>query len=87
MKAHLLATNPEVVTGNSKLTAIDTIPRFGTKKDVAAMLQMSVRSVDNYVAAGAPCVALSKRRLRFDLQEVREWFKSQYGEQRRSATR
>ena len=57
---------------------------FGSKRDVAAMLQMSVRSVDNYVARGCPHIALSKRRLRFDLAEVRAWFKQQYGQQRRA---
>jgi hypothetical protein len=59
--------------------------RFGSKRDVAAMLQMSIRSVDNYVARGCPHIALSKRRLRFDLTEVRAWFKQQYGQQRRAA--
>ena len=47
------------------------------------MLQMSLRSVDNYLAAGCPVIMLSKRRCRFDLAEVREWFKVQYGQQRR----
>jgi len=55
---------------------------FGTKRDVAAMLQMSVRAVDNYLAAGCPVIKLSKRRCRFDLAEVRAWFKKQYGQQR-----
>ena len=73
---------PEAVTGTTKLAA-NFIP-FASKRDVAAMLQLSVRTVDNYVAAGCPCIALSKRRLRFDLAEVRDWFKTQYGEQRRT---
>ena len=73
---------PDADTGH-KLSAI--IPQFGSKRDVAAMLQMSLRSVDNYVAAGCPHIALSKRRLRFDLVEVRQWFKEQFGNQRRAA--
>ena len=73
---------PEAAPGNK--SAADRISRFGSKRDVAEMLQLSVRSVDNYVAAGCPCIALSKRRLRFDLPEVREWFKQQYGQQRRA---
>jgi predicted DNA-binding transcriptional regulator AlpA len=71
---------PEADTGTKLLAGA---LRFGSKRDVATMLQMSVRSVDNYVARGCPCIALSKRRLRFDLAEVREWFKQQYGQQRR----
>ena len=69
--------------GNSKPSASSTVPCLGTKKDLAAMLQMSVRSVDNYLAAGCPVIMLSKRRCRFDLAEVRDWFKAQYGQRRR----
>jgi predicted DNA-binding transcriptional regulator AlpA len=64
--------------------ATNTTPRFGTKKDVAAMLQLSIRSVDNYLAAGCPVVKLSPRRCRFDLDEVKAWFKQQYGQQARA---
>lgn len=68
---------------DNKLAADTNLQRFGSKRDVAAMLQMSVRSVDNYLAAGCPVIMLSKRRCRFDLAEVREWFKTQYGQRRR----
>ena len=56
---------------------------FGTKRDVAAMLKMSVRSVDNFISEGCPVIKVSPRCCRFDLVDVREWFKTQYGQQRR----
>jgi len=38
----------------------------------------------NHQDGSCPHIALSKRRLRFDLAEVRAWFKQQYGQQRRA---
>jgi predicted DNA-binding transcriptional regulator AlpA len=74
---------PEVATGNeSSLAAV--VPCYGSKRDVAAMLQMSVRSVDNFVARGCPHLRVSSRRLRFDMAEVRAWLSEQYHVQRRS---
>lgn len=60
------------------------VPRYGSKRDVAAMLQMSVRTVDNLVARGAPCLRISSRRLRFDMTEVRQWISETYRTQRRA---
>ena len=76
-------TQPDAATGDTKLATTADIPRFGSKRDVASMLQMSVRSVDNFIANGCPVIKLSSRRCRFDLGEVRAWFKMQYGQQRR----
>lgn len=73
---------PDASAGNKSAATVDPQQRFGSKRDVAAMLQMSIRSVDNYIAAGCPVIMLSKRRCRFDLPEVREWFKRKYGQQR-----
>jgi len=56
--------------------------RFGTKRDVAVMLQLSVRSIDNLISSGMPHCKVGLRRCRFDLPDVREWFKAQYGVQR-----
>ena len=78
-----IALKPDAATGDTKLATTTDIPRFGSKRDVAAMLQMSVRSVDNYLRAGCPVIKLSPRRCRFDLGEVQTWFKTQYGQQRR----
>jgi len=64
-----------------------TMPRYGSKRDVAAMLQMSVRSVDNFVARGCPHLRVSSRRLRFDMNEVRQWLADTYRTQRRAPAR
>jgi hypothetical protein len=63
-------------------TELATVPRYGSKRDVAAMLQMSVRSVDNFCAAGMPFLRVSSRKLRFDMAEVRQWLSETYRTQR-----
>jgi predicted DNA-binding transcriptional regulator AlpA len=76
--------SPETETDAQKFSATNNNPAtFGSKKDVARMLQMSVRSVDNFLAAGLPHVKISSRRVRFDLPECRQWFKERFGQQRR----
>ena len=60
------------------------IPRFGTKKDVAAMLQFSVRTIDNLLLQGLPHMKIGARRCRFDLPEVAAWAKDRFGVQKRS---
>jgi hypothetical protein len=82
IKNHNSETKPATDTG-ANLSATDTLPVFGNKRDVARMLQMSTRSVDNYLAAGLPHIKVSSRRVRFDLGECRVWFKEQFGQQRR----
>lgn len=72
---------PEASPGPSALT----IPGYGGKRDVALMVQMSVRSVDNFVAQGCPCLKLGKRRVRFDMAEVRQWLTDNFRTQRRGA--
>jgi len=67
---------PDASPGSSALT------RYGSKRDVAAMLQMSVRSVDNFVARGCPHLRVSSRRLRFDMDEVRRWLADNFRTQR-----
>ena len=75
--------SPKTETDAQQFSATDNPANFGSKKDVARMLQMSVRSVDNYLAAGLPHVKISSRRVRFDLPECRQWFKDLFGQQRR----
>jgi predicted DNA-binding transcriptional regulator AlpA len=72
---------PDASPGQS---ALAQVPRYGSKRDVAAMLQMSVRTVDNLVAKGAPCLRISSRRLRFDMAEVRQWLADNFRTQRRA---
>lgn len=74
-------TLPEVPTGQSLLGAV---ARYGGKRDVASMVQMSVRSVDNLVAQGCPHLKLGKRRVRFDMAEVRQWLADNFRTQRRA---
>jgi hypothetical protein len=61
----------------------ERIEQFGKKRDVATLLKVLVRSVDNYLALGMPVIKLSPRCCRFDIPEVRDWFKSRYGQQSR----
>ena len=72
---------PDVATGNSSLAAV---PRYGGKKDVAQMVQLSVRSIDNFLAQGCPHLKLGKRRVRFDMIEVRQWLTDKFHVQRRA---
>ncbi len=58
-------------------------PQFGSKRDVARMLQFSTRTVDNMLRQGCPHMKFGPRRTRFDLPEVASWFKEHYGTQRR----
>jgi len=77
---------PEKNGANSESGTVgaNAVPRpLGKKKDVAAMLNRSIRSVDNFIAAGCPVLKLSPRCCRFDLDEVKKWFKDQYGQQAR----
>ena len=80
---------PEPVAGNPEATVTTNHNslRYGSKRDVAQMLQMSVRSVDNFVARGCPHLKVSSRRLRFDMAEVRQWITDTYRIQRRGAAR
>ena len=75
-------TKPEANPGQS---ALATAARYGDKKDVAAMLGLSRRSVDNLMAKGCPYLALGKRRCRFDMAEVRAWLADNFHVQRRAS--
>lgn len=63
----------EVPTGNIK---------FGNKQDVANMLGICRRSVDNLMARGLPHIKLTARTVRFNLEEVADWSKRTYSQQR-----
>lgn len=60
---------------------VENLLPLGDKRDVANMLGVSVRSVDNYLAEGCPHMKPTPRCVRFDLNDVREWFKTKYGQQ------
>lgn len=90
---NILSCTPDTAPGNqTSLAALSAQGRelpahYGSKRDVAAMVQMSVRSVDNFVAAGCPHLKLGKRRLRFDMGEVRQWLADNFRTQRRRAAK
>lgn len=68
-------TNPETPTGNFK---------FGGKRDVAAMLAVCPRTVDNLLLErGLPHLKLGRRAVRFDMEEVRAWAKREFSTARR----
>ena len=53
--------------------------KLGDKLAVAEMLDLCPRSIDNLMAQGMPHLRIGKRRVRFDLPEVRAWAKRHYG--------
>lgn len=69
-------------TAGPGLTRREFPDRFLTKKDVAALLQLCPRSIDNLCRAGLPRLAIGSRRLRFDMEEVRAWLREHYGTRR-----
>jgi predicted DNA-binding transcriptional regulator AlpA len=76
----LKEVSPETAPG---LSAAGAMPRYGGKRDVAQMMQMSTRSVDNFLARGCPHLKIGKRRIRFDMSEVRAWLTDNFHTQRR----
>jgi predicted DNA-binding transcriptional regulator AlpA len=84
METTILTTNPKE-QNNDEVALNGTTSPLGNKRDVATMLKISVRSVDNYIADGCPVIKLSPRCCRFDLSEVKSWFKTQYGQQSRKS--
>lgn len=72
-------------TQNDDVVLNSNMSPLGKKRDVATMLNVSLRSVDNYIADGLPHIKTSPRCCRFDLAEVRAWFKTKYGQQSRKA--
>jgi hypothetical protein len=74
---------PEASAGQSKPAAISPLAPYGDKRDVARLADMrSLRWVDDQLTKGMPHLRLGKRRVRFDLEEVRAWLKERYGTSR-----
>ena len=68
--------NDVAVNGNNT-------PALDKKRDIAEMINVSVRSVDNLIADGCPHIKLTPRCVRFDRAEVKAWLKQKYGQQSR----
>ena len=71
MKTHLAI--PEAHTGSLKL---------GAKRDVAALLVVCPRTVDNLMQRGLPHLKLSQRIVRFDLEECARWARENFSTRR-----
>lgn len=56
--------------------------KLGDKNDVAAMMGVCHRSVSNLMQRGMPYLAIGRRKVRFDMDEVRAWLKREYGTSR-----
>jgi len=77
-----LSCAPDTATG-TKLAANEDSP-FGDKLAVARLAGgFSKRWVDLQMARGMPHMRIGRRRVRFDLTEVREWLREKYRVQRR----
>lgn len=53
------------------------------KRRVAEVIGLSVRTVDNLLQKGMPHIRLGSRRVRFDLDDVIDWIKKEYGTRKR----
>jgi predicted DNA-binding transcriptional regulator AlpA len=73
---------PDAAAGVKSAALSDTPLRYGDKNDVATMLGMSKRTVDNLMAQGCPHLRIGSRRCRFDLTEVRQWLSENFRTQR-----
>jgi len=76
-------TTNQIERQDDEITVNNNTSPLGKKRDVATMLNVSVRSVDNYIAEGCPHMKPTPRCVRFDLDDVRDWFKNKYGQQSR----
>jgi len=56
--------------------------RLGKKRDLAAAVQLSVRTIDGLLSEGCPHVKLSPRCVRVDIPECIAWIKEHYSQQR-----
>lgn len=49
-----------------------------TKEEVAALLQITLRTLDRYIARGLPHLKLGYKTMRFDWAEIKEWLAAQF---------
>jgi excisionase family DNA binding protein len=58
---------------------LDSKPEILTPKEVAEMLRVSRRRINQLVAEGQiPCVRIGKRRIRFKREAIMKWFREQH---------
>jgi predicted DNA-binding transcriptional regulator AlpA len=69
--------SPYIASGHTG-TATAPQERLWRKSDVAAYVGLAPRTIDNMLASGLPHMKLGARRLRFDPEEVKAWFRHQF---------
>lgn len=80
----IIPCTPDAATG-TKLAATDSTP-LGDKAAVGQMAGgFSKRWVDDQMRLGMPHLRLGRRRVRFDMAEVRAWLSEKYHTQRLGA--
>jgi hypothetical protein len=57
--------------------------RFASKRDAAAYVGVSPRTINSFLRAGCPHVKMSPKIVRIDLNEMATWLKEHYGVRRR----
>jgi excisionase family DNA binding protein len=57
------------------LSSIETDREFENKRQLAARLGISVRTVDSLLAAGLPYIKLTRKLVRFPRAAVDEWLR------------
>jgi hypothetical protein len=67
------------------LTPLLTANAISDKRAYAAHWSSSVRSVDNWIAKGLPCLRIGKRKVRILTSEADAWMVNTFGSQRRAA--
>ena len=64
------------------MNATPTLPGLLNRAEVAELLGVSKRTIDNLVTQGLPYVLLGRRTARFDPAEVMAWVKRERGVRR-----
>jgi excisionase family DNA binding protein len=64
---------------------LDSKPEILTPKEVAEILRVSRRKINQLVTEGQiPCVKIGKRRIRFKREAIMKWFREQHTRDKRS---
>jgi len=69
------------------MTSPNSMPSLLDRREIAQLLGVSKRTIDNLVAQGLPYMLLGRRTARFDPAEVLAWVKRERGARRYGVTR
>lgn len=75
----------DLTTPGLEIPAVLSAPQpvIVEKPQLAELLRVSRPIVDRFMREGCPHLALSSRMIRFDLEEVRLWLRTNYGVRRK----